>query len=99
MKKPRLLISDSFYSYNCVKGEYVLLHNGRQHFWAQICSTEPFGTGTLYGIVQSKLEQKNRYTYNLGDLIQFNNKHIFELYDFTESEDQTGANTHESHLA
>jgi hypothetical protein len=94
MKKPRLLISDSLYSYNCVKGEYVLLHNGKQHFWAEICSTEPFGV--VFGIVQSRLEQKN---YTIGDIIQFNYKHIFELYDFTESEDQTGANTHESHLA
>lgn len=101
MKKPRLKESDVFFNFDsdCVKGEYVLLHNGKQHFWAQICSAEPFGTvgNTLYGIVQSRLQEKNNLTYNFGDLIQFNNKHIFDK--LIESEDQPDANTHESHLA
>ena len=90
MIRPRLLESES--TNDCVKGEYVLLHNGKEHFWVHVCDLE--STEKYYGIIQTKLNENKRYNY--GDAISFYKKHIFSV---TVLANQTVSNTHEFHQA
>lgn len=56
---------------------YVKVCNGKERFWVQIC--EKMTRGYYRGIVMNRLVFHTNYI--LGDLIQFHERHIYDILD------------------
>lgn len=71
-------------------GEYILLHNGEEFFWAEVADVR--GRGYIDAIVKSKVQTSS---YSFDSLIRCHQRHIF----LRGSEDQRVSNTHENRQA
>lgn len=93
MRRPRLLDGDVDDYRSVQKGDHVLVTTLYYQFWVHIADI--LQPEKIIGIICSRLSKQSHYQF--GDVIQFSQRHI--LAAFTESANQTDANTQRIHLA
>ena len=76
IRRPRLLEGENFIQETMSKGNHVLVDNGKETFWVQICSI----LHNNYYIASICSRIKNTPTYFFGDLIQIHHRHIIDVF-------------------
>ena len=76
LRKPRLVEYTEEIPYEVLEGDFVELDNGCFTFWCLVANVK--SRGYYDGIVSSHLpaECRRRFTYTLGEVIQFHRRHI-----------------------